>query len=183
MARTEIDEWSCGIVEQEVFHVGYIKHIDLWHISEDAQSDSVDQCSHGSVSEQLPGSTLPSAELLWCHGAGTSLASVATQSYWIIPNDAQFIQDGQGGKKNVAKKGNDPQFPVQLPSVDVNCYEEEDDGEKEGAGNENQSGAVHFHRVTGVHEGSLDKPGQTQAQHVKHIGAHNVGHGHVSFPW
>lgn len=155
---TKIDNRSCGFAEQEVFHVGYIKNIDLWHIFEEVWW----------TSDWLR-PFLRLSWLLWCNSAGASLALVATQSYWIVSNDAQFIQDGQSGENNVAEKADDPQFPVQLPSVDVNCHEEEDDGEKEGARNENQAGAVHFHRVAGVHEGSFDEPRQTQAQHVKDV--------------
>lgn len=47
-------------------------------------------------------------EFLCCNGTGSSRASLTTQSYWIISNNPQFIQDGQSGKKNVAKQGNDP---------------------------------------------------------------------------
>lgn len=65
----------------------------------------------------------------------------------------------------------------------MNCYKKEDDGKEEGTGNEDQPGAVNLYRIAGVHKGSLDEPGQAQAQHVKNIWAHNVGHGHVSFSW
>lgn len=64
----------------------------------------------------------------------------------------------------------------------MNGYKEEDDGKEQRAGNEDQSGAVDIYGVFGVHEGGLDKPGQTQAQHVKDVGAHYVGHGHVGLP-
>lgn len=64
----------------------------------------------------------------------------------------------------------------------MNGYKEEDDGEEQRAGNEDQSGAIDLHGVVGVHEGGLDEPRQAQAQHVKDIGAHDVGHGHVGLP-
>lgn len=109
--------------------------------------------------------------------------SVTAQSYRIIPNNPQLIQDGQSSKEDVADERNDSQLPVQLPSVNMNGYKKEDDGKEECAGNEDESGAVDLYGVAGVHEGGLDEPGQAQAQHVKNIRAHNVGHGHVGFPW
>lgn len=110
------------------------------------------------------------------------MASVAAQSYRIISNNPQFIQDGQSGKEDVASQRNDSQPPVQLPSVNMNGYKKEDDGKEECTGNEDQSSAVDLYGVVGVHKGSLDEPRQAQAQHVENIRAHNVGHGHVSFP-
>lgn len=110
------------------------------------------------------------------------MASVAAQSYRIISYNPQFVQDGQSGKKDVASQRHDSQLPVQLPSVNMNSYEKEDDGKEECAGNEDQSGAIDLHGVVGVHKGGLDEPWQAQAQHVENIRAHDVGHRHVSFP-
>lgn len=124
-------------MSQEVFCVGHMKHIDLWHISKAVSA----VCLRGRLGPVFPWKAVKVTDwlrpspcspkgLLWCHGTGTSLASVATQSYWIISNDAQFIQDGQSGKNNVAKEGNNSQLPVELPSIDVDCDKEEDDGQQ-----------------------------------------------------
>lgn len=119
---------------------------------------------------------------MWLQSSGSQI-SVTAKSYGIIPNYPQLIQDGQSCKDDVADERNDSQLPVQLPSVNVNGYKKEDDGKEERAGNEDQPRAVDLHGVVCVHKGSLDEPGQAQAEHVENIRAHNVGHGHVSFPW
>lgn len=111
------------------------------------------------------------------------MASITTQFYRIISNNPQFIQNGQSGKDDVAYQRNNPQLPVQLPSIYMNGYKKEDDWEEERAGNEDQSSAVDLHRIVCVNKSSLDEPRQAQAQHVEYVGAHDVGHGHVSFPW
>lgn len=53
--------------------------------------------------------------------------SVAAQSYRIIPNNPQLVQDRQSGKEDVADERNYSQLPVQLPSVHMNGYKKKDD--------------------------------------------------------
>lgn len=108
--------------------------------------------------------------------------SVTTQSYGIIPNNSQLIQDGQSCKEYVADERNDSQLPVQFPSVNVNGHKKKNYRKEQCAGDEDQSSAVDFYRVVCIHKDGLNEPRQAQTKHVKYIRADNIGHGHVSFP-
>lgn len=101
--------------------------------------------------------TVKESQKIWLQSWAGQL-SVTAQSYRIIPNNPQLVQDGQSGKEDVADERNDSQFPIQLPSVNMNRHKKKDDGKEECAGNEDQSSAVDLYRVVGVHKGSLDEP-------------------------
>lgn len=107
-------------------------------------------------------------------------ALVTACSDWVVPDDPELVQDGQRGEEDVAQQRHHTQFPVQLPSVNVNSQEEEDDGEQQRTGHEDQTSAVDLHWRSSVHKHRLDEPRQTETQHVEDVGAHDVGHGHVS---
>lgn len=108
-------------------------------------------------------------------------ASVTAGADGIVPDDPELVEDGQRGEEHVTHQRHQTQLPVQLPAVDVNGHEEEDDGEQQRAGHEDQTAAVDLHRRPSVHKHRLDEPRQTQTQHVEDVRAHDVGHGHVSF--
>lgn len=108
---------------------------------------------------------------------------IIAQPNGIVPNDPQFIQDGEGGEKNVEQQRDDSKLPVQFPPVYMHANKQDDDGEQQRAGGEEQTSAVDLHWRGGVHERGLDEPRQAKAEHVEHVGAHDVGHGHVCFAW
>lgn len=110
----------------------------------------------------------------------TSVSSAAVAD-GIVTHDAQLVQDGHGGEQDVEQEADRAQFPVQPPAVEVSCQEEDEDGQEERGCGEDQTGAVHHHRCRRGYERRADEPRHAQAQHVKHIGTHDVGHSHVSF--
>lgn len=123
-----------------------------------------------------------SADLFGPRMSPSTVKSVPAQRQGIVSYNPQFVEYGQSGEEDVADEGDDSQLPVQSPPVDMNSHEEKDDGKQQSGRNEEQPGAVDLHGVVGVHEGGLDEPRQAQTQHVEHVRAHDVRHGHVGFP-